>query len=323
MLDVRKAVIDAESLIRAYIRETPLARSSYLSEAGGADVACKLENLQYSGSFKFRGALSRILSLSREDLSSGVVTASTGNHGAAVARALEITGGRGTVFVPEGASGDKLRLIRQYGAEIEEYGTDNAETEAFARKTALNASMTYISPYNDREVIAGQGTIGLELERQIDHIDAIFASVGGGGLISGIGGYIKSIRPDIRMVGCSPENSKVMAESLKAGKILDIPSMPTISDGTAGGIEPGAITFGLCREYIDDFITVTEEEIKNALAGFIRNEHMLIEGAAAVSVASYLKTKESYRGKNVVIVICGANIDAETLKEVLSDYKTE
>ena len=177
--------------------------------------------------------------------------------------------------------------------------------------------MTYISPYNDLQVAAGQGTIGIELARQLDTFDAVFVSLGGGGLISGIAGYLKSINPNVHIIGCSPENSQVMIQSVKAGKILDLPSLPTLSDGTAGGLEPGAITFELCQALVDDYITVTEDEIKESLRLFMQTHHMMIEGAAAVAIASYLKMFERFKGKNVVIIICGANISLEILKGIL------
>jgi threonine dehydratase len=145
----------------------------------------------------------------------------------------------------------------------------------------------------------------------------VYVALGGGGLISGVAGYLKSVRPGVRIVGCSPENSQVMIQSVKAGEILDLPSLPTLSDGTAGGIEAGSITFELCRELVDEYVTVTEDQIRDSLRMFMQVHHMLIEGAAAVAIASYLKTRQCSSGQNVVIVICGANIGLETLKEVL------
>jgi threonine dehydratase len=177
--------------------------------------------------------------------------------------------------------------------------------------------MTYIPPYNDFQVISGQGTIAVELVKELNNIHNVFVALGGGGLISGIAGYLKSIHPGIEIFGCSPQNSQVMIRSVSAGKILDLPSLPTISDGTAGGIEPGAVTFNLCRDRVDDYETVTEEEIKESLREFLQTQHMLIEGAAAVAVAAMVKRRDGLAGKNVVVIICGANISLETLKTVL------
>jgi threonine dehydratase len=310
-------VLLAEERIRPYIRETFLEHSPYLSGPGEANVYCKLENLQHTGSFKARGALNKVLSLSGEHSGKGVVAASTGNHGAAVAFALRKLRSHGIIFVPENAVQSKVEAIRALGAEVRTFGRDPAETEVYARKYAVENGLTYVSPYNDPQVLGGQGTIGVELERQLARTDVVFASLGGGGLISGIAGYLKSSRPGVEIIGCSPENSQVMVQSVKAGEILDLPSLPTLSDGTAGGVEPGAITFDLCRELVADYVVVSEDEIADALRLFVRTHHMLIEGAAAVAVASYLKIRHRFAGKNVVIVICGANIGLDMLKKVL------
>jgi threonine dehydratase len=316
-MDILKEVLQAEGRIRPYIRETILEYSTYLSQVGGANVYCKLENLQYTGSFKARGAMNKLLSLNPGELARGVVTASTGNHGLAMARSMRELNATGIVFVTENASPSKIQAIERLGADVRYYGKDCLETEVYARRYAVRNRMTYVPPYNDQKIIGGQGTIGVELARQLDRIDAVFVSLGGGGLISGVASYLKSTHPDVRIIGCSPENSQVMIQSVKAGRILDLPSLPTLSDGTAGGVEPGSITFELCRQLVDEYVTVREDEIKENLRLFMETHHMLIEGAAAVAVASYLKTGDRFAGSNVVIVICGANISPETLKEVL------
>lgn len=316
--EIAKLVKHAESRIRPFIRETFPEQSHYLSQKGKASVFCKLENLQHTGSFKVRGAFNKVLSLTKYELDRGIVAASTGNHGAAVAYCLNKLKAKGIIFVPNHIPPDKIKAIKNLGAEIQYYGDDNADTEVFARQFARDNRKTFISPYNDLLVICGQGTIGCELERQLAKIEAVFISLGGGGLLSGVAAYLKSINPKIEIIGCSPENSQVMIQSVKSGKILDLPSSPTLSDGTAGGLEPGTITYEMCRDWVDLFVTVTEDEIKNSLVEFIQNHHMLIEGAAAVSVASYLKMKDNFTGKNVVIIICGANISLETLAEVIS-----
>ncbi len=317
-MDIVQEVRLAERRIRPHIRETILEHSPVLSELGGANVYCKLENLQHTGSFKARGALSKLLSLTEEQRARGVVTASSGNHGAAVAYSLGKLGATGIVFVPEIADAAKVQAIERLGAEVRAFGQDCAEAEVHAREYAAQHGMVYVSPYNDPQVIGGQGTIGVELARQLEPIDAVYASLGGGGLISGVAALLKSVQPEVQVIGCSPQNSQVMIQSVRAGRILDLPSLPTLSDGTAGGIEPGAITFDLCRTLVDDYLTVTEEEIRAALLLFVEAHHMLIEGAAAVAVAAYLKSSARFVGKNVVIVICGANISLQTLREVLS-----
>lgn len=315
--DVVDEVQAAESRIRPHIRETYLQYSPHYSRIGGAEVFFKLENLQHTGSFKARGAVNKLMSLPPDVLSRGVVAASTGNHGAAVAYALGKLQAPGIVFVPENSSPSKLDAIEQLGAEVRRHGDDCAVAEVYARDFAAENGLTYVSPYNDPKIVGGQGTIAVELERQLDRIDAVFVSLGGGGLISGIAGYLKSVHPGVRIVGCSPENSQVMIQSIKAGTILDLPSLPTLSDGTAGGVEQGAITFDLCRALVDEYVTVTEDEIAEGLREFMGAHHTMIEGAAAVAISSFMSVREGFVGKNVVVVICGANIGLDTLKQVL------
>ena len=316
-MNIAQEVIAAEQRIRPYIRNTILEYSPYYSKLTEGDVHFKLENLQHTGSFKLRGAMNKMLSISRAQQSRGVVTASTGNHGAAVAYGLGKLRSTGIVFVPENASPAKVQTIEQLGAEVRYFGDDTADTEAHARSFAKKNDLTYIPPYNDPQVIGGQGTIALEISRELKKIDAVFVALGGGGLISGIAAYLKSIHPQVKIIGCSPENSQVMIRSVAAGRIIELPSKPTISDGTAGGIEPGAVTFDLCRELIDDYETVTEDEIKESLKMFLQTQHMLIEGSAAVAVAAMVKRHHHLAGKNVVVIICGANISVEMLREVL------
>lgn len=316
-LDIYAEVLQAEKRIRPHIRETPLHYSLPLSQLGNCQVFLKLENLQHTGSFKARGAMNKLLSLTAEQRQQGIVTASSGNHGAAVAFGLSSVDIPGVIFLPKDASSAKVNVIRQLGADSQFYGDDCGLTEAYARQYAGEHGMVYISPYNDAQVLAGQGTIAVELAQQLEQIDAVFVSVGGGGLMSGMAGYLKSELEGIKMIGCSPANSPVMARSIQAGQIVEMDSLPTLSDGTAGGIEPGAVTFDLCRTLIDDFVLVTEAEIEAAIRLAIETQHLLIEGAAGVAIASFLKQKERFSGKTVVILICGANISLEALKQIL------
>ena len=316
-MDVALEVARAEHRIRRHIGETPLEYSPHLSDMGGCHTYVKLENLQRTGSFKVRGAMNKLLTLSPTQRKLGVVAASSGNHGIAVAFGANALGTRVTVFVPENTSSTKLEAIERFGAEVRRHGTDVAVTEVYARGYAERNGLAYIPPYNDPLVIAGQGTIAVELSRQLERVDAIFVSVGGGGLISGIAGYAKSVFGDVEVLACQPESSPVMTESVKAGEIVEMESMPTLSDGTTGGIESGSITFELCRRFVDRYVLVSESEIAAAMLVFMEAHHMLVEGAAGVAIASYLKTKGQFRNKNVVIVICGANIELQTLKSIL------
>lgn len=315
--DLTREAPAAERRIKNYIRETPLEFSPYLSALGRCNVYLKLENLQKTGSFKYRGAANHILSLFPDDRDRGLVTASTGNHAAAVACVLDEIGSHGTVYLPENTSKAKLEGLRVSGMELKFHGTDCIQAEIFARKTAQASGQVYIPPYNHPRIIAGQATVAIELERQLGRIDVVFVPVGGGGLMSGIAGYLKGSNPSLVAVGCQPENSSVMYESVRRGKIVDMDSLPTLSDGTSGGIEKDSLTFEICRRCVDDYVLVSEDEIKNALILLIEKHNMLVEGAAALSVASFIKLRDRFKDKNVVLVISGNKISLETLRTVI------
>lgn len=310
-------IVAAEKRIRPLVHETPLVTSLALSN-DTTQVLLKLENLQPTGSFKLRGATSKLLSLTAAQKALGVVTASSGNHGAATAYAGKALGIKVLVFVPEHASTTKIDAIKRLGAEVRLHGDDGVITERHARAYAAENGMPYVSPYNDLDVVAGQGSVGVELARQCADLDAVFIAVGGGGLISGAAAALKAAIPHVHVVACSPLNSAVMIESLKAGKILDLASKPTLSDGTAGGVEENALTFALCQLLVDEYVLVSEDEIKASLKNFLATQHLLIEGAAAVVLAAFEKTQEKYQGKKVALLICGANIGLDDLKKVLA-----
>lgn len=317
MLDIHNEVLLAEKRIRTSVRETPLDFSLPISKITNLNLYLKCENLQNTGSFKARGAFNALLSLTKAQKDKGVVVASTGNHGAAMAYSLSKLNIPGIIFVPENVSSTKVENIRNYNTPLKFYGTDSVETELYALDYAKNQGMLYISPYNHPQVIGGQGTIGLEILRQLDSVDAVFVPVGGGGLIAGIAGYIKAVSPKTKVIGCLPENSPVMYESIKTGKVISMTTLATISDATAGGIEPNAITFDLCNTYVDDFILVSEREIQLAILAMIKTQHCLIEGASGVALASVFKCADQYKDKNVVAVLSGSNISLETLKSVI------
>ena len=241
----------AEQRIRPYIRKTPLepARLADLS------VYLKVEALQKTRSFKLRGALNKLLSLSPEALQRGVVTASTGNHGLAVAFGLDLLNAPGKIVLPETAAPKKVALLHRYNVELVFNGQDSATSEAYARHLARSSGQLFVSPYNDWDVVAGQGTIGIELCDQVPALRSIYVPVGGGGLISGIAGYLKAVQPEIEVVGCVPAHSPVMHECVEAGEIVPGTVKPTLSDGTAGGVEAGAITFPLCRDLVDRWVS--------------------------------------------------------------------
>lgn len=317
MKDLTAEIIAAHQRIQPFIRQTPLMQSLFLSKAAQAKVFLKCENFQITHSFKLRGAFNKLLTLTEQEQQQGIVAASTGNHGAATAYAMRHLNIRGKIFVPENVAAVKKDNILQYGAQLEYYGTDCVQTELHALDYAQQKSMTYLSPYNDWQVVAGQGTIGLELKQQLSSIDTILVPVGGGGLIAGIAAAVKSYAPRTQIIGCLPHNSPIMFEAIKAGKIINRPTLPTLSDATAGGIETDAITFALCQQLVDDYILVSEQEIADAILTVLKKEKMLIEGAAGVAVAALLAHAERFAGQNVVIILSGANMSFETLKKLM------
>lgn len=317
MLNIKDDVIAAKKRIHDYVRETPLEYSIPLYKMTGVNVYLKCENLQYTGAFKVRGAFNKALSLTDAQREQGVVTASSGNHGAAVARALSTLKIPGRIFVPENASPTKVDNIRNYDVPLEFYGTDCMHTELHAKEYAAKHQMLYVSPYNDIQIITGQGTVAVEITKQLEKVDVVLVAIGGGGLISGIAAYLKAVSPHTKVIGCLPENSPVMAESVKAGKILEMETKPTISDATAGGIEPGSITFDFCQRYVDDYILVSEDEIKSAIVTLLKTHRLVVEGAAGVALAALIKKAQQFQGKNVVVVLSGGNISLDTLKTIL------
>ena len=293
-------------------------RSASFSDDTGANVFFKLENQQITGSFKFRGATNRLLTLDLDQRAKGCVVASSGNHGAAVACAMQRLGTSGVVFVPKQTSLAKVEKIKSYGGEVRFFGVDGLDTEQHARHYADDNGMFYLSPYNDEEVIAGQGTCGLEILEQLPDVDAVFIAVGGGGLAGGIGSVLKAHNPNIRVYGCQPRASAVMAQSVAAGEILDLPSAATLSDGTAGGIEPGAITFPLNQAVIDEWVIVDEDQIAAAMRLYIGREGHTIEGAAGVAVAGMLASTAAIGGQNIVAIVCGGNITEDKLAAIMN-----
>jgi len=311
-------IVAAEKRIKANILKTPLYPSNYLSQLSQGQVFLKLENEQYTGSFKARGALNKILSATPEEVATGFITASTGNHAQGFARALSIAGATGTIFLPENASPAKVEALKSYPVELEFYGHNSLETELHAKAIAEKRGLIWVSPYNDPLIVAGQGTMGLEINDQAPNsIDYVLGCIGGGGMMAGVSTAIKNVSPQTTVVGCLPEKSPEMYLSVQAGKVVFIDFEETLSDGSAGGLEDGSITFPICQKYVDEYTLVSEKEIADSIRLIAQKHHKIIEGAAAVAVASFLKELAKYKGKTVVIIICGANISMKKLKEIL------
>ncbi len=316
-MNVHQAVLTAADRIRPYILETPLEYSHWLSQETGAEIWLKLEHLQRTGSFKLRGAANKLLALDTAQRAAGVITASTGNHGTALAYMADQLGIPATIYLPENASPAKIAGMKAYGVQLVFHGQDSVESEREARRVAEKQGIPFVSPYNDPEIVAGQGTIGLELAQQIPDAEAVFVPVGGGGLISGIAGYLKTEKHALKIIGCQPENSAVMYESVKAGEILDLDSLPTLSDGTAGGLEAGSITFPMCQQWVDQFIRVDETAIQAALRFVLEKHYYLVEGAAGLSIAALRQQAAQFAGKKVVLILCGRKLGLETLRQIL------
>ena len=304
-MDVQREVEQAERRIRPFVKETPL----FASVLAGGPVLLKLENFQTTGSFKLRGAMNRMLLMSEAERARGLVAASSGNHGKAVAFAAAELGVRATVFVPEGASPGKVAAIRELSAKVVVAGDDCVLAECAARRFAEEHDLVYVSPYNDPAVIAGQGTVAVEMLRQGGDFDLLFVAVGGGGLAAGCAGWLKAVRPGVEVIGCLPERSPAMAEAVRAGRVVASPCAPTLSDATAGGLEEGTVTLPLCRELIDDFALVGEDEIAAAMRWLLVKHGIECEGAAGAALAGCLAMKDRIQGRTAGIVICGGNLD--------------
>jgi len=305
---MKDQIAAAYQRIRNFVRETPVEESGL-----APGLFLKLEHLQYTGSFKFRGASNKLALLTSEQAATGVVAASNGNHGMGAAAAARARGVEAEVFVSSQVARAKAERIERYGARIRYAGDDPLAAELAARRAALESGRTFISPYNDLDVIAGQGTIAVELVRQLSKIDAVFVAVGGGGLIGGIGAYLKAVSPATQIVGCWPENSPVLQQCLNAGRIFEVAEKPTISESTSGNLEPESVTLAVCRNVIDRTMLVSESEILQAMRLILETDHWLVEGAAGVAVAAWRKVAAEYRGKSVVIILCGRNLSPAAL----------
>lgn len=309
-------IAKASARIKSVLEPTLLRLSKSLSD-NETKVYFKMENLNPTGSFKIRGAANKILSMSEADRQKGIVTASSGNHGLGFSYMCKHTGSNGTVFVPTAVSEAKYQGIISFGVEVIKTEGDPINGEIASRKYAADNEKSFVSPYNDMQIVGGQGTIGFELFSEVSDLDAVFVALGGGGLISGIAIALANLSPKTKIIACSATNSKVMQDSIPAGRVLDLPSEPTLSDGTAGGVEEGAITFDYCRDYVDEYIDVSEDEIVEGVRTFIDDTNTIGEGAVGVAVAGYLRQKDRFTGKKVAIIACGGNISRSVLKEIL------
>jgi threonine dehydratase len=309
--DLVELIEEACNRIYGLARQTPIARLPSDGRVSSTTrVFAKLEQQQVTGSFKLRGAANKIFSLTEVEAANGVVASSTGNHGSGVAAAAKHRGIDAEIFLSAQVPEEKWRKIESYGARLTMVGENPLEAEIAARAAAQQSERTYISPYNDWQVVAGQGTIAVELLRQLEQIDTVFIATGGGGLISGIGSYLKARSPQTEIAGCWPENSRVLYECLRAGRILEYPETYTVSESTAGGVEPGSITFELARTCIDRAVLVAEDAIVNAMR-WAQQRDWTIEGSAGVALAAFFQEAHRYADKTAVVLFCGGNTSPE------------
>jgi threonine dehydratase len=309
-----KEIYQARKQISPYVRKTPLVASPQLSKVTGSAVTLKLENLQETGAFKLRGATNRLLNLSEEQLSRGVITVSSGNHGRAVSHIAHQLGVRAVVCISEFVPSNKIRAIRDIGGEVEIAGKTYDETLAHALSLQKDQGLTMIQSFDDPFVISGQGTIGVELLEDLPEIDTAIVPLSGGSLFSGIAIALKSADPEIRMVGVSMERGPAMVKSLQAGRVVDVEEEPTLADGLVGGIgKDNKYTFDLVRNTIDEAVLVSEEEISGAMAFALREHQLVVEGAGAVGMAALLADKVGPLGEHVSVIISGGNVEIPVL----------
>jgi len=305
----------ARGLLSGVAIETPVESSRWLSDVVGSSVVLKCENLQRTGSFKIRGAYVRIARLSEDERARGVVAASAGNHAQGVALAARLTGASATVFMPEGAPIPKERATRGYGAEVIFHGRFIEDSLAAAHEYAERTGAILIHPFDHADIIAGQGTAGLEILEQVPDVRTVVVPTGGGGLISGVALAIKAQRPDVRVVGVQAEGAAAYPPSLAGGAPLKLASMKTMADGIAVGL-PGELTFAAVRDHVDEIRTVNEESISRALLALLERAKMVVEPAGAVGVAALLDDPGGFEGP-VAVVLSGGNVDPLLLGRVI------
>ncbi|MCP3729945.1 threonine/serine dehydratase [Sphingomonas sp. MG17] len=310
MNDLIDRIHEAEAAIRPIVMVSPLERSNLLSSELDCDVWLKADHLQPTGSFKLRGATNFVRLVADEHKE--VITASTGNHGRAVAHAGAAFGVNAIVYLSNATRPSKIQAIRDAGAEIVMIDGSVLDAELAARAESERRGIPYVAAYNHLATVAGQGTMGVELVRQAPDLDAVFVCLGCGGLAGGLGIAVKALSPATRLIGVSAANSKCMIDSLNAGEIIETPETETLADGSAGAVEPGSVTFPICQQVIDETLTVSEQEIAQAMRKVAEGNNWIVEGSAGVAVAGLIQTAERYRGRKVAVILCGRNIALDT-----------
>lgn len=304
-------ILEAKRRLAPYLQPTPFLPSSWLSSIADGSVFMKVESLNLTNSFKIRGALNAALKLMEGATTSSLqlVTASAGNHGRALALAAERLGLACIVFTPETAPEAKKNAIRRHGAVLHADAEDYDTAEKRAKEFAATEGGVYISPYNNADVIAGAGTIGLEIIEAMPDFDAIVVPLGGGGLASGVGLAVKAAVPRATVVGVEVEASSPFTISLEAGRITEITARTSLADGLTGNLEPGTMTFPLVKKVVDYVVTISEDDLTRAMRGLAGEEHLIVEGAGAAATAAVMAGKASAPGQRVVVLVTGGNVD--------------
>ena len=316
-LDVPQLVLEAHERCQDYLLPTPLEYSRYLSDQIEGEVWLKLDSMQRTSSFKFRGAINKILTLTEEELDRGVVSASTGNYALAIAEAMRIRKHRATIYVGKDIESSRLELLKANGLDLVVVDGGAWDAEKEARRVAEEEDKIYVSPYNDPIVVGGQGTCGYEISRQLPDLDAAFFACGAGGLLTGSAGWLKSHNAGVEIFGVSPANSPVMYESMRSNKIVEMEIFPTLADTCAGGVDLDSITLELCQRYVDEIVLLTEKEIEASIRLLFEQHRLVVEGSGALGVGALLKRKERFKAKKVVAVVCGRNINLEVFKRII------
>lgn len=307
---IERAALD----LRPYLKPTPLQLSRAFSAETGCEVHMKLESVQPIRAFKVRGALNKVIRMTAEERSRGLVTASAGNHGLGVAYAAMTFGIPATVYVPLQANRLKVEAIRRLGATVVAHGS--TYQEAFVEAQRRGGEMTLVHAYDDPDVIAGQGTVGVELLDDLDSFDTVVVPIGGGGLISGIGAYLKARLPGVRMIGVEPVGAAAMKRSLEAGKPVTLDHIETIADGLAAS-RPGVLTFEIAKRCVDEIEIVEDDEMIKAIGLLFEREHLLAEPAGAAALAALLRHRSPAPGERVVVIVSGANVTDDVMLRAL------
>ncbi|KAA0755598.1 bifunctional threonine ammonia-lyase/L-serine ammonia-lyase TdcB [Bacillus sp. BF2-3] len=311
----------AQKILDGNARKTPLVKSFYLTSKTGGEIYLKLENMQLTGSFKFRGAFNKISQLTNEEKERGVIACSAGNHAQGVALSSHLLKIKSKIVMPTSAPQAKVDATRGYGSEVILYGDTFDDAKAKCEEIIKETGETYLHPYDDVEVMAGQGTIGLDILDDMWDVDTVIVPIGGGGIISGIAVALKSFNPSINIIGVQAENVHGMKASYDAGEIVSHYKAPTIADGCAVKI-PGNLTFEIVKKLVDEIVTVSEEELEVAMKDLLQRGKAVVEGAGALATAALLagKVDKYVQGKKVVAVISGGNVDLKRISSVCEHF---